>query len=282
MKSLLAIPLLVLFAPTLYSQDLASRQIDGLFDADFFDGFATGDAVYIYRTPGLPAHENAVDDLTKMLPVDRAALHGVPGRLNDELIGAMLGMRTTTSLTSVAAENFGDSGFLWKVVNEIHPVHGGSTGVWPRFVRYVNPDGSLIEPEKYLCSRKLVSEDTELFSVISFDDLSIISDGPEIDGEEALLIARKSIDKICTEALKQKTELRIRFHDQRLVAIPIKTKNAAETNYRAMWQVRYMLADHASYELFDNDPIVVWVTSDGFASTLSIDEWHAKNRRTKP
>lgn len=282
MKCLLAIPLFVLLAPTLFSQDFASRQIDGLVDADFFDGFATGDAVYIYRTSGLPAHENAVDDLTKMLPVDRAALHGVPGRLNCELIDAMLGMKTTTSLTSIAVENFGDSGFLWKVVHNISPAHGGSTGVWPRFVRYVKPDGSLIKPEAYLCSQKLVFENTRLFSVMSFDDLSIISDEPEIDGEDALRIARESIDKICAEALDEDIDIQTRYHDQRLVGIPIKAKNANETIHRPMWQVRFMLADHASYELFDDDPIVVWITSDGFASTLSLGEWHAKNRRTKP
>jgi hypothetical protein len=281
MKPFLAIALLVLLAPTIFSQDLASRQLDGLLDKDYFDGFATGDVVYIYRTSGLPLREKAVEDLAKMLPVDRAALHGVPGGLNDALIDLMLGMQTTKSLASVAAENFGDSGFLWKVVYDIFPAQGGATGVWPRFVRYVKPDGSLVEPEKYLCSRKLVSEGSELFSVMSFNDLSIVSDGPEVDGEEALLIARKSIDKLSAIASQQNIELRIRFHDQRLLEIPVKAENSGEINYRSMWQVRFMLANPVSYELFDNDPIVVWVTSDGFASTLSIGGWHAKSRRTK-
>jgi len=281
MKNSLAILFLLLATPTLFSQDLASRQINGLLDVDFFDAFSVGDTVYIYRTSGLPALKNAVNDLTKLITVDRAALHGVPGKIDCELMDVMLELKTRTSLHSVAAEIFGNSGFLWKVVHEIGPAHIGSTGVWPKFVSYVNPDGSLIKPEKYICSGKLVAEDTHLFSVISFDDLSMISDGPEIDGEDALRIGRESIEKLCTEALKQNIVIRTRYHDQRLVGIPIKTKNAGETNYRQMWRVRFILADHVSYELLDSDPVVVWITTDGCASTLSINEWHAKNRRTK-
>lgn len=281
MRSLISILLIVLLAPTLFSQDLISPQMDGLFDKDVFDGFATGDAVYVYRAVKLPANEKAVKDLTKMLPVDRAALHGVPGKLQDELTDAMLGMETTTSLQSVSAESYGDLGFLWKVVYDIRPAQGGATGVWPSFIRYVKPDGSLINPETYICSRKLVAEDTPLFSVMSFDDLSIDSDSPQIDGEEALRIARESIEKICAAALVENLKIKTRFHDQGIVKIPIKGKKPNETILRPMWQVRFMLADHASYELFDCDPIIVWITSDGFASTLSLNEWHAKNRRTK-
>ncbi len=136
-----------------------------------------------------------LNDLTKMLPVDRCCTSWrtweTPRRIN----GCHAGMEMTTSLQSVSAESFGDLGFLWKVVYDIRPAQGGATGVWPRFIRYVKPDGSLINPEHNICSRKLVAEDIPLFSVMSFDDLSIDSDSPQIDGEEALRIARESIEK---------------------------------------------------------------------------------------
>lgn len=277
----LVLIILLFSGGSLYAQSLGFSSVDGLADHDFFEAFSVGDAVYIYRNSRLPEPENAIAELSKIISVDRAAIHGAPSKSDRAIINQMMGFETELSVQSVCATDFGEGGFLWRVEHRISPAVGGTTGAWPHFVLYVNPDGSAIQPDRYLCSRRMVASDTALFSVLSFEDLSTGTGRPAIDGEDALRIGRETIEAICSKASKQGLSIKTRFHDQRLTDVPIGTKNTGDIHYCRVWQVRFMLADGASFELFDNDPIVVWVTADGFASELSLEKWRARNRRTK-
>ena len=68
---------------------------------------------------------------------------------------------------------------------------------------------------------------------------------------------------------------------KKLVAYPIKTANTGKSETCNVWQVRFLLADDVAFELFDDSPIVVWVTSSGRISRLSLDSWNAEIAGTK-
>lgn len=266
----------------LFAQGLHSPQIDGLADADYFDAFCIGNVAHIFWNSSLPESGNAVTNLAKLIAVDRAAIHSAPDSSTRALIDLMFGYETRFSEESVSAVNYGDSGYIWRVERSVSPAMGGSTGCPPKYLSYVNADGSLIIPSRFLFGQKQVGPETKLYSVLSFANLESSSSTKDtIDGEDALRLAKAELDSLGTEAAELNISLKTRFHDQKLVDYPIKTTNTGKNKTCNVWQVRFLLADKASFELFDNSPIVVWVTTSGLVSKLSLESWEAKTCRTK-
>jgi hypothetical protein len=146
----------------------------------------------------------------------------------------------------------------------------------------VNADGSLILPSRYLFSQKKVGPETRLYSVLPFVELETSSSNlNRIDGEDALRLAKEELDSLFKKADELDVAIKTRFHDQKLVAYPIKTVNTGKSETCNVWQVRFLLSDDVAFELFDDSPIVVWVTSSGRISRLSLDSWNAEIAGTK-
>jgi hypothetical protein len=266
----------------LFGQGLHSGQIDGLADSDYFDAFCIGNVAHIFCNSSLPESGKAVTNLAKIIAVDRAAIHSAPDSSTRALIDLMFDFRTKFSEESVSAVNYGDSGYIWRVERSVSPAMGGSTGVPPKYLSYVNADGALIIPSKYLFGQKRVGPETKLYSVLSFADFENSSSTKStIDGEEALRLAKADLDSLCKEAEELNFTLKTRFHDQKLISYPIKTLNTGKDETCNVWQVRFLVANNASFELFDSSPIIVWVTYSGKVSKLSLNSWNAEICRRK-
>lgn len=285
MKSLFSLMLLA-FALSCgkesFSQESQSGKIDGLVETDYFDAFCIGSVAHVFWNTSLPDTRSAVEELSKIISVDRAAIHSAPDESNRSLINLMFGYETRFSEEAISAVNYGDSGYIWKIERSVFPAMGGSTGVPPRYLSYVNADGSLIFPSRYLFSKKKVGPETQLYSVLPFAELETSSSNVNrIDGEDALRLAKEGLDSLIKKADESDVAIMTRFHDQKLVAYPIKTAITGKSETCNVWQVRFLLADDVAFELFDDSPIVVWVTSSGRISRLSLDSWNAEIAGTK-
>ncbi len=74
-----------------------------LRQTDVLDAQSFGNLVYIFRESSLPQGDGIVSDLSKILPVHRAALHGEPSSAERELIQNFL-FPCDFNLVSVTAE----------------------------------------------------------------------------------------------------------------------------------------------------------------------------------
>ncbi len=250
--------------------------LDDVSDRDVFDGFVIGNVAYLFRDSELPGSDNAVFSLAKLIGVDRAAIHGAPDQSEQELINQSHDWEMQTSVSQLAAINFGGSGFIWKVEHEISPVRGGSTGLPPTFLAYVKGDGSVIKADRFLLSCANLHHGSRIYSILSFEDLTHKSrDTPLLDGENVLELARAAVNSFCTEALKDKLAVQFRFHDQTLLQIPVRVRNTGEIVSYDIWRVQFTISEDTTR----STPIALWVTKDGLVSNLSLDSWDATNRR---
>src|SRR5688500_275322 len=107
--------LLVLGPASCLAQGIFVKRTDALADNDVLDAFSIGNAVFVYRQAGLPAPEKAVLDLTKVIPVSRAEIHGRPAADVHSLVEEMAGHPAQWEVSDVSAVNHGAAGFVWKV-----------------------------------------------------------------------------------------------------------------------------------------------------------------------
>lgn len=253
------------------------------------DAFPIGDVVFVYRRSELPSGDNAVADLSKIIPAHRAEIHGRPGPDVSSLINQMLGTPHTTHVESLSAINYGDSGYVWKVTRKLFPSFGGFSGVPFQFRSYVNPDGSLIAPERYLCDHDTVVGtegrffgNDNIFSVMSFADFEVDEkNAKHIHGDQALSLATNAIEKFVAQKPLKKHKVAYRLHDQSLLRLPVATNHDGKLAMRKVWAVNFVDAKLTGNAIHEAEPLTVWVTVDGMVSQLTFRSWKAQDRRVK-
>ena len=265
----------------LFAQSYQSFELEGLDRSDIFDGFGISGVAYVFQTSALPLRDNAASDLLQLIPVDRAAIHGLPDESERALIDMFYESEVEFEVESVSAQKYYGSGFVWRVQCSVFPSGlGGFTGAPCKYVGYVNADGSLIEPARYLVSRSNIGNDSKVYSTLSFTDLTKPkTDKVRIDGEEALLLARKKLETFCAEAANKDINLKTRLHDQKLLEIPTRTKNSGALQTTAFWKVRFLPNYNLDSEDRVNNSIDVWVADNGVVSELSLNSWQAKEKK---
>ena len=97
------------------AQGYYAPRIKLLADVDVLDAFPIGDVVFVHRGSGLPSDEKAVTDLSKIIPVNRAEIHGRPGQAVLMLIDQVLGDPHALHVKNLSAINYASSGYVWKV-----------------------------------------------------------------------------------------------------------------------------------------------------------------------
>jgi hypothetical protein len=91
------------------AQGYYKPRIDSLSEKDVLDAFAVGNAVFVYRYSQLPSNGNAVSDLSKIIPVHRAKIHGRPDQDVSSLIDRMLGHPHQLNVKKLSAIDYGVS-----------------------------------------------------------------------------------------------------------------------------------------------------------------------------
>lgn len=96
------------------ARDFQKKLSGSLINPDVFDSFEIENVVFVNLVSDLPSADEAVTDLSKMISVDRAAIHAKPGPEIESLIELMLHRPHEPFLDEVCLSKHGESGFLWK------------------------------------------------------------------------------------------------------------------------------------------------------------------------
>lgn len=273
---------LLLNAEVLVAQESQRFSIKGLDRTEMIDGFEISGVVYIYHNSALPKADYAARDLSQLIPVDRAAIHGSPDASERALIELFYESEVEFEIESVSARRCNGSRYIWRVESSVSRSffacgYGDNSA---KYIGYVNADGSLIEPSRYIVNHSRVGNNSLVYSTLSFAELTKQkAKEPRVDGEEALRIARAKLDAFSAEASKSDVQIKTRFHDQQRLEIPIRMKNTGDQETSAVWKVRFL----PNYIMESDDPfyncIVVWVTDGGVTSELSLNSWQAKDEK---
>jgi hypothetical protein len=265
----------------LFAQSYQSFELEGLDRSDIFDGFGISGVAYVFQTSALPPRDNTANDLSQMIPVNRAAIHGLPDESERALIEMFYESEVEFEVESVSAQKHYGSGFVWRVQCSVFPSgFGGLTGAPYKYIGYVNADGSLIEPVRYLVSRSDIGNDSKVYSTLSFAELTKPkTDKVRIDGEEALRLARTKLETFCAEAANKDINLKARLHDQQLLDIPTRTENSGALQTTSVWKVRFLPNYNLDSEDRVNNSINMWVVDNGVVSELSLNSWQAKDKK---
>jgi hypothetical protein len=265
------------------AQDFWVTRTDSLADEDVLDAFPIGNVVFVYRNTALPSADKAVRDLSKIISVDRAGVHGKPSDEDHALIDSMLGFPHTPHLRQLSAIDWGESGFIWEVTWNLYPSTGGSTGIPFQFRAHVNGDGSLIVPERFLCDHvDIPGLEEPVFSVLAFGDLDFEEQGATIiHGDQALSLATSAVRMLFKEDSKEGQPANLRFYDQSVIDLRVGTKNNGQFEIKKVWAVNFIPSNLSGDDIHRADELTVWVTTDGFVSQLTRDRWEGKTRRAK-
>lgn len=265
------------------AQSYYAPRIDSLSEKDVLDAFAIGNVVFFYRYSQLPSNDKAVSDLSKVISVHRAKLHGRPDRDVCSLVDRMLGHPHQLTVKKLSAIDHGDSGFVWKITWEIQPKHGGSSGIPFEFRSYVNPDGSVMMPERFLCDHVPVpGTDQNIFSILSFSDFQTDEEnGEKVHGDRVLSLATNSVRSLEMEKPLMEQKVGFRFRGQSVMQLPVGMKHDGKPIIRRVWAVTFVDAKSTGNAIHEAEPLTVWVTEDGIVSQLTFGKWQARSRRTK-
>jgi len=256
---------------------------------DMLDASAVGHAVFVFRRSQLQQGELAHRGLSELIPVDRAEVHGRPGREVRALIAHMLGTPHELHVREVCASIKETPGFIWKVTWELFPARGGSTGTPYESHAFVNPDGSVLTPERFLCDHMYLANGNEeyyfggghgVFSALAIADIGVKADDTTVHGDKVLSLAKAALDRFVEENFEASKGPNLRFHDQSLIDLPIDTDRNAQVVKAKVWAVNFIEADLAREEINQSDPFTVWVTTDGLVSQLSLHRWKPVRLRT--
>lgn len=251
-----------------------------LDDDDVFEFVKIGELVMVYRTSSLPKEEAAVFDLDKLCSVSNAVRNGSPEYIESVLIDQELSGSHRFDLDEAAALSMGKHGMLWRVKVSLMPTVGGFSGLPYLYRGLLQADGTPIPDEKAFVAHcdleregEGANDDDEdcdhLFSVIRFADFA------DPNPDEKLLHGDEILSRAETK-LKSAIGKRpgFRFHDQRLVSVPILRRHDGNTVDRKLWKVGFIPA--ADDPDIEQPAIILWVTVDGRVSELSINKWSLK------
>jgi hypothetical protein len=258
--------------------------------ADAFDGEGTafdvvviGRAVFVYRRSSLPFERDAVRDETRMISQERARTHGTPSPEVDRLIDIDRQADYGFDFEQAEVVSMGKAGLLWKITWRVSLKQGGGSGVPWRYRSYVKPDGTRIEPEMVLCdARNVAAQDRWIFSRMAFRDFEKRpAPTAVVHGDQVQQAAREKLTRFLNEAFPDDAP-GFRFHDQRLLEIPVASRETSRSTVRELWEVRFADAGLQGPAILKGWPLVVWVTVDGRPAELSVDRWKLSETASPP
>jgi hypothetical protein len=159
----------------------------------------------------------------------------------------------------------------------------------------VKPDGRLMIPECHLCCETTL-EDFEdgtvasdrkrgpspmFFSTLSFADLKQSKEEASLHGDEIQNIATKTLREFIEKNIPDRPTFPYRFRSQSIIELPVGMIDKHRIQYQKVWAVDFIPRDCPADSILEMKPFTVWVTPDGFPSTLSLQGWKAENHRSE-
>lgn len=288
----LLLVLLTVTSPVILAEESPSNPLSRLDRNDVVDAFQISNLIYIFKTSQLPKDAEIQTELSKLLPAGNAADLAEPHGDILMLTEQFLGFSTSLKLASASAIN-SQNGFYWKITWICLPDEINLSGTPYRFHAMVKPDGSLMIPERHLCCQttlegikgRAITSDGKpehspmLFSTLSFEDLKKSKEEASLHGDEIQNIATKTFRDFIEKNIPDRPTFPYRFRSQSIIELPVGMIKKQQIQYQKVWAVDFIPSDCPADSILEMKPFTIWVTPDGFPSTLSLQGWKAENRR---
>jgi hypothetical protein len=235
---------------------------DLLPDADPDSVFRIGQILFHYQLDGLPADENRVRELSKLQPVAEIVKAATPGPGLSALVDQQLQTPHLFHLDEVTAENWGNSGFMWRVTYSLFPKQGALAGIPFQYRAVLDGRGNLLSPRLAVFDLYFHSPDEGWTSSVLRLPASPPAKDAALDAEK---IRKRATEKL--EEAKGKAKeagnaalTRMTFRDQKLIRFPVDSDANGSLSYHDVWAVNFRDATTPDRP---NEPFTVWVTADG-------------------